>query len=104
MVSVEPRFGALTFYLAFAVVVTASVQIVGIYLVFASLIIPALATTGIRRGNRLLAGYVVGAVSYLIGILLSFVLDLPTGAVIVWSMAAVAVVVGLVISDKRQTN
>jgi zinc/manganese transport system permease protein len=93
--------GDLTFYLAFAVVVTASVQIVGIYLVFASLIIPALATTGIRRGNRLIAGYFVGAISYFVGILLSFLLDLPTGAVIVWSMAAVAVVLGAVISDKR---
>jgi zinc/manganese transport system permease protein len=97
----RPRFGVLTFYLAFAVVVTASVQIVGIYLVFASLIIPALATTGIRRGNRLFAGYLVGGISYFIGILLSFVLDLPTGAVIVWSMAAVAIVVGIMISDKR---
>lgn len=95
------RFGALTFYLAFAVVVTASVQIVGIYLVFASLIIPALATTGIRRGNRLAAGYVIGAISYLIGIVLSFLLDLPTGAVIVWSMASVALIIGSAISDKR---
>jgi len=95
------KFGALTFYLAFAVVVTASVQIVGIYLVFASLIIPALATTGIRRGNRLLAGYAVGALSYFIGILLSFVLDLPTGAVIVWTMALVAIMAGALISDKR---
>jgi zinc/manganese transport system permease protein len=80
------------------------VQIVGIYLVFASLIIPALATTGIRRGNRLFAGYLVGAVSYFIGILLSFLLDLPTGAVIIWSMAAVAIAAGLVISDKRVAN
>jgi zinc/manganese transport system permease protein len=95
------HFGALTFYLVFAVVVTASVQIVGIYLVFASLIIPALATTGIRRGNRLFAGYLVGAVSYFIGILLSFFLDMPTGAVIVWSMAMVAIVAGVLISDKR---
>ncbi len=98
------RFGALTFYLAFAVVVTASVQIVGIYLVFASLIIPALATTGIRRGNRLVAGYVVGAASYFVGIILSFVLDLPTGAVVVWSMAAMAVVVGLLISNKTDVS
>ena len=95
------KFGALTFYLAFAVVVTASVQIVGIYLVFASLIIPALATTGIRRGNRLLAGYAVGALSYFVGILLSFLLDLPTGAVIVWTMAVVAILAGALISDKR---
>lgn len=94
------RFGGLTFYVAFAIVVTASVQIVGIYLVFASLIIPALATTGIRRGNRLMAGYVIGAISYVIGIVLSFLLDLPTGAVIVWTMAAVALLGGHMISDK----
>ncbi len=98
----RPRTGALTFYLVFAIVVTASVQIVGIYLVFASLIIPALTTTGLRRGNRLFAGYVVGAASYFLGIVLSYLLDLPTGAVIVWSMAAVAVVVGHLISDKRE--
>ncbi len=98
------RFSGLAFYLAFAVVVTASVQIVGIYLVFASLIIPALATTGLRRGNRLVAGYVVGALSYLFGILLSFRLDLPTGAVVVWSMALVAIVAGLLISDKQAGN
>jgi len=102
--ALHARSGALTFYLAFAVVVTASVQIVGIYLVFASLIIPALATTGIRRGNRLVAGYTIGGLSYFIGIALSVLLDLPTGAVIVWSMAAVAIVVGFVISDKRATN
>lgn len=98
----QPRSGGLLFYLAFAVVVTASVQIVGVYLVFASLIIPALATSGIKRGNRLLAGYAIGAISYLVGIVLSFVWDLPTGAVIVWSMAAIALVAGTVISDKRR--
>ena len=94
------RARAVNFYQVFAVVVTASVQIVGIYLVFASLIIPALATMGIRRGNRLVAGYVVGGVAYLLGIIVSLVLDLPTGAVIVWSMAAVALLAGLVMSDK----
>ena len=95
------QLGGLKFYLAFAVVVTASVQIVGIYLVFASLIIPALATTGIRRGNRLFAGYLIGAVSYFVGIAASVLLDLPTGAVIVWCMAVVALLAGSVISDKR---
>ncbi len=98
--SLGPRFGALGFYLTFAIVVTASVQIVGIYLVFASLIIPALATLGIKRGNRLAAGYLIGGASYLVGILISVYFDLPTGAVIVWSMAAVALIAGLVISDK----
>ena len=75
----HPRSGGLLFYLVFAVVVTASVQIVGIYLVFASLIIPALATVGMKRGNRLVAGYAIGALAYLIGILASFWLDMPTG-------------------------
>ena len=100
----HPRSDALVFYLVFAIAVTASVQIVGIYLVFASLIIPALATTGIRRGNRLIAGYAIGTVAYFAGIVLSVVLDLPTGAVIVWSMAAVAVLAGSVISDKRKVS
>jgi zinc/manganese transport system permease protein len=102
--ALRPRFGGLIFYLAFAVVVTASVQIVGIYLVFASLIIPALATVGIKRGNRLVAGYLIGGLSYLIGIMLSVMFDLPTGAVIVWSMAAIALLIGLVISDKQRPS
>ncbi|MGB5332090.1 MAG: metal ABC transporter permease [Woeseiaceae bacterium] len=102
--ALRARLGALIFYVAFAVVVTASVQIVGIYLVFASLIIPALATTGIRKGNRLAAGYLIGVVSYFTGIATSVLLDLPTGAVIVWSMAAVALIIGFVISDKRSVN
>ena len=101
---VGPNFSRVNFYPVFAVVVTASVQIVGIYLVFASLIIPALATVGLKRGNRLVAGYLVGGMSYLIGILLSVMFDLPTGAVIVWSMAAVALLAGLVISDKRRSS
>ena len=96
----RPQLGGLKFYLAFAVVVTASVQIVGIYLVFASLIVPALATYGIRKGNRLLAGYIIGGVSYMAGITLSVVFDLPTGAVIVWTMAATALLAGLILSDK----
>ena len=99
--TLRERFGPLTFYLVFAIVVTASVQVVGIYLVFASLIIPALATTGLRRGNRLLLGYLIGAIAYFAGIVISFYMDLPTGAVIVWSMAFFAVVVGFVVSDKR---
>jgi zinc/manganese transport system permease protein len=98
------NFGRMNFYPVFAVVVTASVQIVGIYLVFASLIIPALAAVGLKRGNRLVAGYLVGGTSYLIGILLSVMFDLPTGAVIVWSMAAIALLAGFVISDKRSTS
>lgn len=97
----HPRSGGLLFYLAFAVVVTASVQIVGVYLVFASLIIPALATVDMGRRRRLVAGYVIGALSYFVGIVVSFWLDMPTGAVIVWSMAIVALIAGQLVLRKR---
>lgn len=88
------RIGALGFYVVFAIAVTASVQIVGIYLVFTSLIIPALVTRRMPRRKRLLVGYATGALSFLVGIVLSAIFDLPTGAVIVWTMAAIAIVVG----------
>lgn len=82
------RLGRYGFYAAFAIAVTASVQLVGVYLVFASLIIPALATRHLTGRQRLGIGYAVGAAGYAIGLALSAVLDLPSGAVIVWTLAA----------------
>ncbi len=90
--SARERLGPIGFYVTFAFAVTASVQLVGIYLVFASLIIPALATRQLQGWRGLLAAYLIGAVSYLAGIILSAVVDLPTGAVTVWTMAGVAIV------------
>ena len=79
------------FYALFAFAVTASVQLVGIYLVFACLILPALATRHIaRRGLRILCGYTVGFLGSLIGLILSVGADLPAGAVIVWCLAIIA--------------
>jgi zinc/manganese transport system permease protein len=78
------------FYLLFAVNVTLSVQLVGVYLVFASLIVPALATVTLSGGRRLLHGYLLGLLSYGSGLLLSWILDLPSGAVITWMLAIVA--------------
>ncbi|MFQ5982354.1 MAG: metal ABC transporter permease [Woeseiaceae bacterium] len=81
------------FYVLFAFAVTASMQLVGVYLVFASLIIPALATRKIeRRGIRLGCAYSVGIIGYLAGLVLSMRLDMPAGAVIVWCLAAIAIV------------
>jgi zinc/manganese transport system permease protein len=86
------RLRGLGFYALFAFAVTASMQLVGVYLVFASLIVPALATRKIsKRGTRLMAAYGVGITGYVSGLLLSTRLDLPAGAVIVWCLAAVAV-------------
>jgi zinc/manganese transport system permease protein len=82
------RLGRFGFYGVFAVAVTASVQLVGVYLVFSSLIIPALATRAQRGRRRLVAAYALGAMGYALGLALSAVFDLPSGAVIVWTLAA----------------
>ncbi len=79
-----------TFYLFFAVAVTISVQLVGLYLVFTTLIVPALATRRVRR-YRLLIAYGLSAAGYIVGIVFSAVSDLPTGPTIVWIMAALAI-------------
>ncbi len=88
------QIGQRRFHIIFAFTVTASVQLVGVYLVFASLIIPALATQRMHGTIRLFSGYFIGAAAYLAGILLSALFDLPTGAVTVWTMAMLAVLVG----------
>lgn len=87
------------FYALFAFSVTASVQLVGIYLVFACLIIPALATRRInRRGLRILCGYGVGLVGCITGLMLSVSADLPAGAVMVWSLGVTALIFAWMVS------
>jgi len=89
--SLGKRISGIAFYLLFAVTITASVQLVGIYLVFASLIIPALAVLRMQR-KRLLAGYALGLAGYATGLVCSALFDLPTGAVIVCSIALLSAV------------
>lgn len=73
------------FYILFALAVTASVQLVGVYLVFASLIVPALAVRKLGKKELVLA-YSIGIIGYALGILASAIFDLPTGPMIVWSL------------------
>jgi zinc/manganese transport system permease protein len=87
------RLGAYGFYAIFALAVTVSVQIVGVYLVFSSLIVPALATRGDPARRRVALGYAIGAAGYALGLALSALFDLPSGAVVVWALAAVALLV-----------
>lgn len=85
------RMQGFGFYAAFALVVTASVQLVGVYLVFASLIIPALATRSVPLGGRrYLSGYLIGVAGYVVGLLASMHWDLPPGAVVAWGLAVFA--------------
>jgi zinc/manganese transport system permease protein len=84
------RLGRTGFYVLFALAVTVSVQLVGLYLVFATLIVPPLATRRMLR-HRLATAWALGATGYAIGLMLSAMLDLPTGPVIVWVLAALAI-------------
>jgi zinc/manganese transport system permease protein len=81
------RLGRIGFYAMFALAVTASVQLVGVYLVFASLIIPALASRFHPARRRLVIGYTIGVLGYALGLALSAVFDLPSGAVVVLTLA-----------------
>jgi zinc/manganese transport system permease protein len=88
------RLGQAGFYVLFALAVTASVQLVGVYLVFSSLIMPALAVRRLPASQprtRLALGWGLGAVAYALGLALSALLDWPSGAVVVWCMAGCAV-------------
>lgn len=89
------RLGQLGFYTLFALVVTQSVQLVGIYLVFASLIVPALAARIFPERMRLSVGYAVGVVAYAGGLVASSLFDLPTGATIVVALVVVFALVAL---------
>jgi zinc/manganese transport system permease protein len=86
------RLGRIGFYALFAFTVTASVQLVGVYLVFASLIIPALAGRFHPAHRQLAVGYGVGVLGYALGLALSAVFDLPSGAVVVWMLAICGIV------------
>jgi zinc/manganese transport system permease protein len=95
------RLDGLLFYGLFALAITASVQLVGVYLVFASLIVPALATAGMRGRARMFAAYALGALGYASGLALSAMLDLPSGALIVWTLVGCALLAQCVPAVRR---
>lgn len=92
----KERLGRAGFYVVFAVAVTASVQLVGVYLVFASLIIPALASRAWQGSTRLVAGYFVGTAGLVLGLIVSALQDVATGPAIVVSLAVVGLGVMMV--------
>ncbi len=79
------------FYPLFAVTITLSTQLVGVYLVFASLIIPALATEQSNRPNPY--AFLIGTLGYLSGLVVAALLDLPPGAMITWCLVATALLI-----------
>jgi len=87
------RLNRLMFYLLFALAVTISVQLVGVYLVFASLIVPSLGVRNYPERRRLPLAYAIGIAGYAAGLLISTLFDLPSGALIVWCLALLAIAI-----------
>ncbi|MDQ1314243.1 MAG: Zinc/manganese transporter permease [Pseudomonadota bacterium] len=84
------RLGTRGFYLLFALAITASVQLVGVYLVFASLILPALAVRRMPERAGFLAGWGLGALAFAAGLAASARFDWPAGPAIVIALAVMA--------------
>lgn len=87
-----PQWRPRLFYFVFALAITASVQMVGVFLVFASLILPALAVHGMTSVRGLVMGYAIGIAGYLLGLTLSLGFDLPAGPLVVCCLAGLGLI------------
>lgn len=92
------RFWDFLFYASFGFVVTSSVAIAGVLLVFCYLIVPSVAAMLYAEtvGRRLAIGWTMGTIVSAAGVYLSLVLDLPTGATIVCTFGLALVVMWIV--------
>jgi len=97
------HLGRIGFYLVFALSVTASVQLVGVYLVFASLIVPALSVRRLEK-RALPTAYLVGVAGYSLGLAASALLDLPSGPVVVWTLGVCAFAVACIPIPDRDAD
>jgi zinc/manganese transport system permease protein len=92
------RWWDFLFYASFGFVVTSSVAIAGVLLVFCYLIVPSVAAMLYAHsiGKRLAIGWTMGTIVSALGVYLSLVLDLPTGATIVCTFGLVLIVMAAV--------
>ena len=95
---VPVRFWDFLFYASFGLVVTRSVAIAGVLLVFCYLIVPSVGAMlyGRTIGARLAIGWVMGILVSILGMYFSVLLDLPTGATIVCTFGLVLSVMAAV--------
>ncbi len=95
---VPVRFWDFLFYASFGFMVTRSVAIAGVLLVFCYLIVPSVGAMlyGRTVGSRLAIGWVMGILVSILGMYFSVLLDLPTGATIVCTFGLVLIVMASV--------
>jgi len=91
---VSIRFWDFLFYASFGFVVTSSVAIAGVLLVFCYLIVPSVGAMlfADKIGRRLAIGWTMGTLVSALGVYFSVLLDLPTGATIVCTFGGVLIV------------
>lgn len=101
--AINVRFWDFLFYVTFGFVVTSSVKIAGVLLVFSFLIIPAVAALLFVKSirSRLIFGWIFGAAGSLLGMLASLILDVPTGAAIVVTFGVMLALTALIRLGKR---
>src|SRR3954463_5661404 len=92
------RFWDFLFYASFGFVVTSSVAIAGVLLVFCYLIVPSVGAMlfADRIGRRLAIGWTMGTLVSALGVYFSVTFDMPTGAMIVCTFGAVLVLMFIV--------
>lgn len=91
------------FYVMLAVIVTTSVQMCGVYMVFASLVFPAAATFYVEnKERRRILEYAGESSGIFFGLVISYFGDYPAGPAIVWSMSATCFFVFFI--TKKQKN
>jgi zinc/manganese transport system permease protein len=95
---ISTRFWDFVFYASFGFVVTSSVAIAGVLLVFCYLIVPSVGAMIYAEniGTRLAIGWTMGTLVSALGVYLSLQIDLPTGATIVCTFAIVLILMALV--------
>jgi zinc/manganese transport system permease protein len=98
--------GFFLFYALFGVVVTSSVAIAGVLVVFSFLVIPAvIAFLFTTKPNLLLAiAWSTGTLATVLGLYISYVADFPTGPVVVCAFALVLIVACVVRSVMTMTG
>lgn len=99
------RWWDFLFYATFALVVTSSVKICGVLLVFIFLVVPSVFAAVITDliGRRLVYGWLFGLVGSILGLILSVLLDTPTGATIVGTFGLLLVLFALIRKLIRST-
>ncbi len=90
------------FYASFGVVVTSSVRLAGVLLVFAYLIVPATAAAALAASarGRLLVGWALGVLVSVGGLMASWTWDLPTGATVVVAFGVLVAIVALALAAR----